>query len=572
MESKPQNEVRPIANLKDLIQQSQNLFGNKNAFLLKSNDDNYYGVKYNEFKEDIDAFGTALLNLGLKDKYIAVIGENRYEWCVTYLSVVCGVGIIVPLDKELPYTELENLLIRSNANAIVFSGKYSREMRKLASTLPTVKYFINMDDLEGEQHFLSYRNLVQAGRQFINSGDRTYIEAEIDNNKMSILLFTSGTTDLAKGVMLSHKNICSNVMAVSASLYIDSTDSVLSILPIHHTYECTAGFLVMIYNGCTVSFNEGLKHIAKNLKEVRPTILMLVPLILESMHKKVWDQVNKKLSTKIKLKLGIAVSDFLLKTLKIDIRKKLFKQIHDNIGGRIRLIISGAAALDPNVSKGFDSLGIKVRQGYGLTEFSPIVTVNRDNFYKDDSIGLPLPGVEVKLVNMDSEGIGELIVKGDCVMLGYYENTLATEKILKDGWLYTGDIGYMDKYGFFYLTGRKKNVIVTKNGKNIFPEEVETYLNKSSFILESLVFGIYDEESGETFVEAQIVPDLEAIKLKLRVDDVPTDEINKIISAEVKNINRFMPLYKRVRHFQIREEEFAKTTTKKIKRYAQKTG
>ncbi|MCX7710078.1 MAG: AMP-binding protein, partial [Clostridia bacterium] len=349
-------------------------------------------------------------------------------------------------------------------------------------------------------------------------------------------------------------------------------DSSLSILPLHHTYGCTTDLLVILYNGCSVSFNEGLKHIAKNLKETKPTLLFLVPLILESMYKKIWDQAKKKPGQKTKLKIAMAVSDFLLNVLKIDIRRKLFKQIHENIGGRVRLIVSGAAGINPEVSKGFHSMGLRVIQGYGLTECSPIVAVNTDKMFKHASIGPALPGVEMRIENPSREGIGELVVKGDNVMLGYYKNELATQKVLKDGWLYTGDLGHMDSDGFFYITGRKKNVIVTKNGKNIFPEEVEAYLNKSPFILESLVWGKYDETSGETYVNAQIVPAFDEIKQKLRVEEVSMEEVHRIIAFEVKAINRTMPLYKHIRGFSIREDEFAKTTTRKIKRYVEKTG
>lgn len=570
MQHKPIYNVRHINNLKDMIEQSEKLYGDKNAFLVKVRNDNYTGIKYSKFKSDIDALGTALTNLGLKNKFIAVIGENRYEWCVTYLGVVNGTGVIVPLDKELPLVEIENLLYRSNAAAVVFSGKLEKELKSIASTLSSVEYFINMDSETDEGRFLSYKNLILKGRELINRGDESFTGAQIDSEAMSILLFTSGTTDLAKGVMLSHKNICFDMMAVCASLRIDSSDSVLSILPLHHTYECTAGFLVMVYNGCTISFNEGLKHIAKNLKETKPTILILVPLILENMYKKIWDQASKQRGLKTKLKTALFVSNALYKSFKVDVRRKLFKRIHENIGGKVRLIISGAAAIDPRISKGFRAMGITVIQGYGLTECSPIVAVGRENCIRDDSIGQPIPGIEVKIDNPNKDGIGEILVKGDNVMLGYFENQAATEKILKDGWLFTGDLGKADELDFYTITGRKKNVIITKNGKNIYPEEVEAYLNKSPYILESMVWGKYDEDAEETLVNAQIVPDYEALKERYKTGHIPEEEVYKLISVEIKNANRNMPLYKHVKHFTIRENEFAKTTTRKIKRYVEK--
>lgn len=406
----------------------------------------------------------------------------------------------------------------------------------------------------------------------MESGKKDYLNAPIDENAMSAMIFTSGTTGQAKAVMLSHKNICSNMMAVSASVYMDSTDSVLSILPLHHTYECTAGFLTMIYNGATITFNEGLKYIGKNLKEAQPTILILVPLILESMYNKIWEQASKDKSLKFKLKAGLFISNLLYKVFKIDIRRKLFKSVIDNVGGKLRLVISGAAALDPEVAKGFEAMGIKVLQGYGLTEASPIVAVNRDKSYRHDSVGLPLPGLDVEIINPDKEGFGEIIVKGDSVMLGYYNNDDATKAVLKDGWLYTGDLGRMDEKGFIYITGRKKNIIVTKTGKNIFPEEVEAYLNKSPYIKESLVSGRENDKNDETIVVAQIVPDMDAIKAKLKTDTDPSpEEVYKLIKAEIRAINKNMPVYKRVVDITIRENEFAKTSSKKIKRYLEKT-
>ncbi len=560
-------EARRIKDLKDMIEQSTNLFGDKNAFYIKVGE-NYRGIKYSEFKNDIDALGSSLLELGLKNKFIAVIGENRYEWCVTYLATVNGTGIIVPLDKELPLVEIENLLKRSNASAIAYSGKFHESMKKISANLSNIKYFINMDLSQNESDkYLSYKALIEKGRKIIESGNRDYLDASIDENALNMLIFTSGTTDLAKGVMLSHKNISSDIVSVISSIHIDSNDSVLSILPLHHTYECTAGFLTMIYSGVCISFNEGLKHIGKNLKETSPTILILVPLILEGMYKKIWDQASKKKMLKFKLKMGLLLSNFLYNSFKVDIRRKLFKQVIDNVGGKIRLVISGAAAVDPQVSKGFRSMGIPILQGYGLTEASPIVTVNRENNYRDDSIGLAIPGVQVKIHNPDSNGLGEIITSGDNIMMGYFDNEEATSKVICDGWLFTGDIGKTDENGFVYVTGRQKNVIVTKNGKNVFPEEVEAYINKSPYIKESLVTGNNNEKNGDTIVTAQIVPDIDAIKSKLKKENLSNDEIYKLIKSELKSINKNMPLYKRVQEINIRENEFAKTTTKKIKRY-----
>lgn len=572
MTSKPIRKVRRISDLKDMLNQSAALFPENDAFWLKTGDGSYRGINYRQFKSEVDALGTALINLGLKDKPIAVIGENRYEWCLSYLAAVNGTGIVVPLDRELPPPEVENLLDRSHASAVIFSQKHEKDMRYISSVLPSVKYFINMDADEDENGFLSLKKLIQSGLEQIAGGDRSFIDAAVDPDAFNILIFTSGTTDLAKGVMLSHKNIVTNIMSVCSVLYIDDSDSTLIMLPLHHTYACTTSFLLMLYNGCRISFIEGLKHIAKNLKETSPTIIMAVPLLLESMYKRIWDNINKQKGKARTVKAIIALSNTALRLFGLDVRRRLFKQIHENIGGKLRLIISGAAALDPEVSKGFRSFGIALMQGYGLTECSPIVTVNQLEKNLDGSIGLPLPCDEVMIYKPNKDGIGELIVKGDNVMLGYFENSLATAKVLRDGWFYTGDLGKMNKHGFFSITGRKKNVIVTKNGKNIYPEEVEAYLDKSPYIAESMVYGKDDEASEETFVYAMIVPAMDAIRERLGKQNLNEDEVFRMIDAEVKNVNKNMPLYKRIRRFTIRQEEFAKTSTKKIKRYIEKIG
>ncbi len=572
MRAEPIYQLRKVKDLKDMMVQSTNLFGSRNAFLIKGKNGEYYAKTYKELKNDIDALGTALIDMGLKDKKIAILSQNRAEWCTTYLTVTGGVGVVVPLDRELPYNEVENLTSRAGVDAIVFSSKHRSDMLKLSRT-SDIKYFIDMDlDADDDNKFLSLPKLIEKGESLLANGDRRYLDAEIDENKMAALIFTSGTTDLAKGVMLSSKNIVSDVISVCSMLYLDETDSGLSILPLHHTYECTANFLVMMYNGCCFSFNEGLKYIVQNLQETRPTILMLVPLILENMHKKIIKQASKNMLSKIKLNVALEISNFLYYFLKIDIRKKIFKQVHNIFGGRVRLVISGAAAINPDVSNDLCAMGVRIVQGYGLTECAPIVSVNNDRGFRHDSAGKALAGIDIEVEDIGEDGIGEFVVTGDNVMLGYYENPAATSKVLKNGRVYTGDLGYIDEEGYIYITGRKKNVIVTKNGKNIFPEEVEAYLAKCPYVKESLVWGRFDEESGETEVNAQVVVDIDEIKEKLRLNIISNDEVYKLIQAEIKEINKQMPMYKRIKDFTIREEEFAKTTTKKIKRYVENIG
>lgn len=561
--------VRTVNNLKEMLDQSTKLYGDKAAFLLNNKNGYTNNISYSQFKADVDAFGTALINLGLKDKCIAVIGENRYEWCVAYLATVGGTGVVVPIDRELHISEIENILNRCSADAIIYSNSHSDSMEKLSETVHSVKCYINMDAQQDEGFNLSYKHLLENGRSLLDNGNKEFIEAKIDDNSLAALLFTSGTTGLAKGVMLSHKNICSNMVAVRSTVLVDSNDQSLSILPLHHTYECTIGFLVFIYSGATISFTEGLKHIAKNLKEVKPTMLVVVPLILENLYKKIWTQAGKKKYGKQKLKFALILTTILNNFFHVDIRKKVFKEIHDSVGGKIRLILTGAAAIDPAVSKFFRKIGIMVYQGYGLTECAPLVAGNSDFAVKDNSVGKALPGVEIKINNPDENGIGEILTKGPNVMLGYYEDEASTNKSIIDGWFHTGDLGVMDKAGYVYITGRIKNMIVIKNGKNVYPEELEASINKNPCVQESIVSGDLDAATGETHIHAHILPNLEYIKEKFRDVSLSKEELSKIFNDVIKSINKDLPLYRRIRKFTLRENEFVKTTTKKIKRFNQ---
>lgn len=562
-------DVKNVGNLKEMLNQSAALYGEKSAFLLNKKNGEFDSISYSQFKEDVDAFGTALLSLGLKNKCIAVIGENRYEWCVTYLATICGTGIIVPIDRELPETEIENILNRCNADAIIYSSKNKERMEKLSKTILSVQYYINMDAEFDDGFSLSYSQLLKKGREMVAHENKDFIEAEIDNNSLASLLFTSGTTGLAKGVMLSHKNICSNMVAVRSTVLVESNDCSLSILPLHHTYECTIGFLVFIYSGGTISFNEGLKYIAKNLKEVKPTMLVVVPLILENLYKKIWTQAGKKKFGKLKLRLALLLTTILNCFFHIDIRKKVFKQIHDSVGGRLRLIITGAAAIDPAISKGFRRMGIRVLQGYGLTECAPLVAGNSDFVCKDDSVGKALPGVDIKINLPDENGIGEIVTKGENVMLGYYKDAVSTAKSIIDGWFHTGDLGKIDKSGYVYITGRIKNIIIIKNGKNVYPEELEASINRNPYVQESIVSGDLDATTGETHIHAHILPNLEYIKEKFRGVTPSKEELSNLFNDVIKSVNKDLPLYRRIRKFTLRENEFIKTTTKKIKRYGQ---
>jgi len=566
MKNIPLYEVRQISTLKDMLESSARMFANEAAFLVKTEEGGLYKpITYKQYYDEVNALGTALLNLGLSGKRVAIISENRYEWTVAYLATVNGTGVVVPLDKELPVGEIKSLLLRSKADAVFYSGSKSNEVESISHELPNLKYLISFDNEQSTEKILSYRVLMEKGFELVKNGERSFLDAEIDKEAMSILLFTSGTTDKSKAVMLSHKNVCSNLMDMCSMLYIGENDVFLLLLPLHHTYACTCGFLCQIYRGCTIAFCEGLRHIVKNLKESGTTVLLGVPLILEAMYKRIWDQASKDPKMLKKLKLGLKISRA-LKSIGIDVRKKLFKPIHDNFGGKIRLLISGGAAIDPKVVQGFQDFGIHCVQGYGLTECSPIIALNRDVDYRNNAAGLPLPHVQIKIHNPNEDGIGEIIAKGPNIMLGYYENEEVTREVIVDGWFHTGDLGYIDEDNFVYITGRKKNVIVTKNGKNIYPEEIEALLTQSPFIAECVIYGREGEGEGDIEVAAEIYPDMDKIREELGTENPTHDQLYKLIEEEVYKVNKSLVLYKYVRHITIRETEFEKTTSKKIKR------
>lgn len=557
---------RNISDLKNMIDTSAEIFADKNAFLVKDTPGGKYRpIKFSMFKDDIDGLGTALMNLGLSDKKIAVIGENRYEWVVTYLAVVNGTGIIVPLDRELPKSEIRNLLVRADVSAIVFSSKVERTVMEAIEGLDTIEYIIGMDRLEHEEKTLSLKQLIQTGKKLIMEEKRYFIDAKIDPEAMCSILFTSGTTGMAKGVMLSHKNIAANVYNMSKYVDVSKNFVGLSVLPMHHTYELTCHVFTSMYQGCCVAICEGLKHIVKNMSEAKATVMLGVPLIFENMHKKVWKKAEAS-GKADKMRTAVQLSKKLEK-FNIKSMKKLFKDVHNAMGGSMQLFISGAAAIDPLVVEDFNAMGLTMIQGYGMTENSPIIAVNKDRYHKPASVGLPMPGTEIQIIDQDENGVGEIICKGDSVMLGYYNDPDETSKVLVDGWLHTGDYGYFDREGFLYISGRKKNVIITKNGKNVFPEEVEFYLNKSDYIKEVVVWGM-DEKDGDTVICADIFPDyacIEAEKGKLS-----ESELKSLLKNVIDHVNDSMPIYKRVKRFEIRETEFEKTTTQKIKRFTAK--
>lgn len=561
--------VRTVTDLKDMINSSADLFGDSPAYLVKNVPGGKYVPKsYNQLRSDIDAFGTALIDMGLKGKHIAVIGETRYEWIVADLGIANGVGVTVPLDRELPVSELANLAQRAHLSAIVYSAKVEKKLLEALKDIDGLEYTISMDAEKSGDGITSMKELINKGRALIRGGNTQYIDAKIDPDAMSILLFTSGTTGLAKGVMLSHRNIVAEVMNMSMYVHVNRDDISLSVLPIHHTYEFTCNHMTVLFQGGIMAICEGLKHIVKNMNECHATIMLGVPQIFEVMHARIWRQAEKS-GKADKLRKGMQLAKTLDK-FNIRVQKRLFKDVHSAFGGRMRMFINGAAALDPDIIDDFNIMGINMFQGYGLTENSPIVAVFRDRYHHGSSVGPAMPNTEIKISEPDADGIGEILAKDDSVMLGYYEDPEATAAVLKDGWLYTGDYGYIDDEDFLHITGRKKNVIVTKNGKNIFPEEVEYYLMKNKYIKEVIVTGEDDEKTGNLIVTAHIVPDMDAI-----IDDegkMSEEELRKFFKKQIDDVNEQMSSYKRVKRFELRKEEFEKTSTRKIKRFGTNIG
>lgn len=553
-------------NLKEMIANSKEKYANEPAFKFKTEIPGKLRTEnYAEFADKIDALGTALISIGLKDKRIAVIGENRYEWALAYLSIVNGTGVVVPLDKSLPENEIISCIERSEIEGIFYSTKYDEIMDKIKKeNIGKLKYFISMDADKTEDRVYSQTELIELGRGLIKNGARSFIDAEINNDAMSVMLFTSGTTSKSKAVMLSHTNITANIKDITSVFDCGVGDTFLSFLPMHHTFESTVGFLYPLSVGSSIAYCEGIRHIADNIKEYQISVMISVPLLFESMYKKIMKTVEKKGKAKA-VKVGMTLSNILRK-VGIDKRRKIFKEIHESLGGKLRLFVSGAAAFDPELEKGLNDIGVDTYQGYGLTEASPVIASEHKTCTRLGSIGKLFPSLEGKIVNPNEQGIGELAVKGPTVMLGYYQNEEANKETIVDGWLYTGDLAYFDKDDFIFITGRKKNVIVLKNGKNVYPEEIETLISKIEGVKECFVFGKSENDDADDLkLATKVVYDPEEMKELFGLEDV--EEIKKKIWAEIKEINKKMPTYKYIKELYITDKELIKTTTQKVKRY-----
>ena len=555
--------ILKVTDLKDMLNKTRNLYGEKIGYKVKLNEGDYKTYTHNEIRDMINYLGTALINLGLKDKRIAVIGENRYEWELSYLSVVCGTGIVVPLDKSLPSNELEELIERSEVEAIFYSKQYEETVEKIKySEKNKLKHLISMDSKNHTEGIYSQKELIEQGKELVEKGDRSFIDAKINPEEMSIMLFTSGTTSKSKVVALSHKNMVSNVMDFASILDVNSDDRILSFLPLHHVFECTVGMLYSLYIGAERAFCQGIRHILENLNEYKTTFAAFVPAIYENMYKNIMKNLEKQGKLEIVEKL---MQENKNKTMQE--KKEIFKEIHNIFGGNIKLFISGAAALDPEVEEAFRNWGIKLCQGYGLTETAPVIGVETNENFRVGSIGKALPHVEAKIVDANEEGMGELAVKGPNVMLGYYNDEEATKEVLNDGWFRTGDLAKIDEDGYIFICGRKKSVIVLKNGKNIFPEEMEALVNKIEGVKESFIFGKQQSEDKEDIkINVKIIFDREIIKEAYKVEK--DEEIYDVLLDKIKDINQIMPKYKSIKGIIISEEPLLKTTTNKIKRQA----
>ena len=559
-------EARELRDFKDLLNQTVKRYPNSIAYKYKKwkaeEEFDYITKTYEDFQNDVQAFSTSLLQLGLENKKVALISDNRYEWCTTYLAVTTGNMVIVPLDKALPCNEIESLIQRSGAEAVVFEKKYLEEFQKIQTEkIGNLQYFICMDSVENT-HFLSYEKLLQKGAKSIQQGDSIYSTREIDPQKMSIMLFTSGTTSEAKAVILSQYNICENIRGVASYVQMFESDVLLSFLPLHHTLECTITFLYGIYFGVTVAFCDGLKYIAQNLKEYGITVFVAVPLVLENMYKKIQKEIEK--SGKASLVASIKkISNALLKC-HIDLRKLLFKPVLKKFDEKLRVVFYGAAPMNKETILGYNEMGIELIQGYGLTEASPVIACETDKKKRPGSVGFPLVNVSVKIDSPNEEGMGEILVKGPNVMAGYYQNEEATKKALKDGWFYTGDYGYLDKDGFLYVTGRKNDVIVLRNGKNIYPQELEFLISKLDYVEECMVYG-KDRKNADTLICAKIVYEPE--KMKEQFPDKKEEDYSKLVWNDIKNINETLPVFKHIKDISLTTKPLIKTTTQKVKRY-----
>lgn len=559
MRSPSQREIYLIETLRSLLFEAALRYSDKPALKSKKHGE-YQSLTYRRLRDQVEQLATAFFALGLTSgDRVGVLSENRMEWCVAYLAAVTSGLVAVPVDRDLKRGEIRHVLDFARTRLLVASADYVRLLRDERPEMSFLESVISMEDERGSGD-LSIPEALERGRRILSEGDYRYQKVSVGPQDLAAIIFTSGTMGSSKGVMLTHENIAFDVLATSKRVVLREDDVVLSVLPLHHTYECTAGFLTALYQGATVCHAESLRKIPENLQETRASVMLGVPLLLETIYRRIEGGIRERGEARFRFAKWVA--RFAERAFRVNLRRKIFRRLHERFGGRLRLLISGGAAINPDVSRGYRELGIDFIQGYGMTEASPIISVNQTDRFKDASVGLPLPGVEVRI-----EEDGEILVRGPNVMKGYYQNERATQETLRDGWLHTGDLGWFDEDGFLYIGGRKKSVIVTPNGKNVYPEEVESVLNQSPYVLESLVWGGPERDPTKVEVQAIIVPHRETFDAEFGQDSYDEDRIRETIAAEVKRLCRQMAQYKRVKRFTVRLEEFEKTTTRKIKRY-----
>ena len=557
--------------VKEIFKRSIEKYKNNIYILERPNHDHkakFEEFTYERFGNDAINLGTGLMKyLNLANERIIIIGENTYYWYVSYFSILCGVGIAVPVDKELPNNEIENVIKRSHAAAVIYSKKKKDAIDKIKDNLPMVKYFIEMNSNDGVQgRDVGIEHVIVEGKKLTDAGNTEYMDVEIDPEEFKFLIFTSGTTSQAKGVMLCHRNLAENVNAVSKYVKIYERDRFFSVLPLHHTYESSIGALLPFANGSSVAICGGLRYIVPDMQEAKPTAMLAVPLLVESLYKKINQSIEK--SGKAGLVNSMLHLTNALKSVGIDIKRKVFKEIYDNLGGNMRIIVSAAAPIDKKIGKWVQDIGIEFLQGYGLTETAPIAALTPECDPRVGSVGLPVNCAQIKIHNPNENGEGEIWIKSQTLMLGYYEDEEATKEVVHDGWFNSGDIGYQDKDGYVYVTGRSKNVIVTQNGKNIYPEEIELLLSKIPEIQECMVYGKEVEGEKELIISVKVIPNMEEIE-NLHGKDLSEEEIHKIIWNKIKEVNKSLTSYKAIKNLEIKHDEFAKTTTMKIKRYVE---
>ncbi len=544
-------ETERVHDIREMLERSAQRHPNKTAFLQKVNG-KYRPISYIRFKNDVDAFGTALFDKGFGDARVIVIGENSYSWCLSYMTVVCGLGVVVPVDKEIPAEEVANIARISEATLVLYSPKYASKVEDLDASITKISF----DDIG---------DYIVEGATLLEEKNEGYLDRSIDRDALCSLIFTSGTTGVSKGVMLSQRNICTNIENLAKMVYIDTEDTALSVLPLHHVYECTCGFIYPLYRGATVAFSEGVRYIMKNVKEVSPTKMLCVPLLIETMYRKIWANIRKNgIEQKVK-KVIAATNKVKPYSARMALKRKLFADIHESFGGRLQLLVSGGAPIDPDVIKGMRDFGLNIIQGYGLTESAPLAAVNHDRYFNDRSAGLVLPGGDLRIIDKQEDGTGEICYRGDNVMLGYFGRPDLTAEVKRNGWLLTGDIGYIDDNGFLIITGRKKNVIVKANGKNVFPEELEAYICRDPMVAEAVVIGIMNDKKGDYDIVAAIYPDADYAKETL--GDATPEAIEEHIKATVEGVNNTVQTYKRIDVTLITDTEFPKNTSRKIKRF-----